>query len=173
MRILATLPSERWDIGTWALLGDDDQIISGYGTFPADGKSDNSSASAHSNPLRDPTKPFGDTPIGEYTGTLSYVPDEPQNRRSYGLPDETKSIPVIRLQPQVGDTQAWQRQTNEGITVNMELMIHAGPPNGNNQLRPTHGCLRTWQNDFTKVYLYLEQQFVKEIQVSIEERILT
>jgi hypothetical protein len=174
MRILVTLPSDRLLLGQWFLEDDDGVTI--LGPFPCDGKSDNAAAALHGNPSRDPAKPFGDTPLGEYSATLGYIYDSPDDRRSYGLPDKSGMIPVIWLKPLLGYTQAWARQTNEGLTVNLGLAIHTGPPNGNNELRPTHGCCRTWQQDFTPVYAYLDSHLAvphPSFSVSIEEKIPT
>lgn len=151
MKILVALPDNRFGLGQWSLL-DDDEIVQ-LGPYAADGKADNAMAAAKGNPTRDPKKQFGDTPLGEYEGKLSFVPDTPENRRAYGLPDDSKSIPVIHLKPISGD--GLTRQQNEdkaaGHHVEMGLLIHAGPPNAQNQLRSTHGCLRVWGKDFSLV----------------------
>jgi hypothetical protein len=151
MKIVAQLPANRLILGTWSLLNDDGST--NLGPFQCDGKSDNAAAAAHGNPTRDPRKAFGDTPTGNYIARLAHVPDTPENRYGYGLPDDSGAIPVIWLTPQEGDgtSDAWARQTSEGLDVNMGLAIHSGPPNGSNALRPTYGCLRTWEQDFTQV----------------------
>jgi hypothetical protein len=157
MKILATLPANRLYLGQWSVL-DDDSVVQ-LGPFPADGKSDSTNAAAHGNPTRDPKQQFGDTPTGEFKGLLGSEPDTPDNRHAYGLPDESGRIPVIWLTPIEGDTDVWKRQLSEdeaaGLPVtkhvNMGLAIHTGPPNAQNQMRPTFGCIRTWQQDFAKV----------------------
>lgn len=149
MKILVGLPANRWNLGQWSVLDDDDVTM--MGPWAADGKSDSMAAAHHNNPERYPTRAYGDTPTGQFVGTLGSEPDTPDNRWSFGLPDETGNIPVIRLKPIEGDSDAWKRQTSEGRLVDMGLLIHSGPPNGASQLRPTHGCCRVWQKDLSQV----------------------
>ena len=156
--IIVTLPVNRILLGSGGVF--DDQASDSSKpifSFEVDGKSDNAAAAAAGNPLRDPTKPFGDTPCGEYVASIGYEPDDAAgvNRRSYGMPDDTGKIPVIWLQPIEGApaSQAWQRQLNEntaaGHFVDMGLALHSGPPNAQGALRPTHGCIRSRQSDQT------------------------
>ena len=157
MKILISLPENRLGYGQWSLLDDDGKIQ--LGLFVCYGKADSAMAAAKGNPTRDPKKQFGDTPTGEYVGSLGYVVDTPDNQHAYGLPDDSGKIPVIWLTPLPGDTDVWKRQLSEdedaGLAVvqhvNMGLAIHTGPPNASGGLRPTFGCCRTWQKDFSLV----------------------
>ena len=174
MKILAQLPANRLILGTWSLLNDDGST--NLGPFQCDGKSDNANAAAHGNPTRDPRRQFGDTPTGDYLGTLAHVPDTPENRYGYGLPDASGGIPVIWLTPQKGDgtSDAWVRQSSEGLSVNMGLAIHSGPPNATGAIRPTFGCLRTSEQDFSRVVLIIATLGAGvKIPVSIVEQAVT
>lgn len=151
MKILISLPSDRWYKGDLDVVDDDGVVV--VDGVPADGKSDQASAIAAGNPTRDPQMPYGDTPIGEYNGELSYVVNTPENRRSYGDPDETGEIPTIDLTPLPGDTQAWRAKLNGRIG----LKIHAGALGAGNQLRPTHGCCRLFQVDMTAVLVWVKK----------------
>ena len=169
MKIIALLPTDRVHggpnkngLGSWSVFDDAGNVMFGPGVshginFACDGKSDNIAAAQHDNPDRLPSRPYGDTPCGEYIGRLGYEPDTIANRHAYGLPDTaTGAIPVIRLtpvEPAEGESDAWARQIFEdesaGLAViqhtDMGLLVHSGPTNGAGQLRPTWGCLRTWQ----------------------------
>ncbi len=145
MKIIALLPDDRTKPGTLSLYDDQGTVLAG--PFACDGQSDLSAAVEAGNPSRDPTKAFGNTPLGEYAASISYVPDSPQDRRSYGMPDGTGGIPTIDLLPVEGDTQAWEAHLN-GRTG---LKIHSGDKNAWGGLRVTHGCLRMFEVDFGKL----------------------
>lgn len=173
LKILARFYSDRWQYGDIQIVREGEPVPV-WGPFTADGKSDNDAAAAHDNPTRDPAKAFGDTPCGEFTGTLIYVNDTPPHRRSYGQPNHTGQIPVIALEPLPGDTQAWKRQETEeedcGHYVDMGLRIHAGDLNGLNHLRPTHGCVRVFQNHMTEILGVLLAGEDRQWPVSIQEK---
>jgi hypothetical protein len=141
MKIIALLPDDRSKLGSLSLYNDDGDTLAG--PLACDGQSDLSAAIEAGNPSRNPTKAFGNTPLGEYKGSISHVPDSPQDRRSYGIPDETGAIPTIDLAAAPGDTEAWKARTN-GRTG---LKIHSGDLNGYGHLRETHGCIRLLEVD--------------------------
>lgn len=113
------------------------------------GKSDDSAAKAHGNPARDPLKPFGDLPTGDYLAVRSVPKNStPEDIRSYG------EGPVWVLNPKAG--QALDSMLNGRYG----LLIHAGAtgaPMPFGALRPTHGCLRV---DGTTIQA-LDQRFGK------------
>lgn len=135
-KLLISLPDDRTQLGTLVVCDELGEILAG--PFVCDGKSDNAAAIAAGNPDRDPTKPYGDTPLGEYIGRLEYVEASPANRRSFGPPDESGKIPIVALEPIEGISQAWRAYLNG----RRGLAIHCGDPNGEGGLRPTHGCVR-------------------------------
>src|ERR1700685_2774255 len=120
MKIQVELPEDRTRPGQWHVF--DDNGIRLFRPSGCLGKSDNAAAAASGNPRRDPERENGDTPLGDYQATLTYEPDTPDFRRSYGETDETGRIPVLLLEPLEGPTQAWRAHLN-GRTG---LMIHAG-----------------------------------------------
>ena len=141
LRVLITLRKDRAQAGQIAIVDRDG--YTSFGPVPCLGKSDNHAAKDHNNPDRDPELPFGDTPTGEYLGTVIHEPDSPHNRRSYGDPDETGRIPVILLTTIEGDTPAWRAFLhNRG-----GLELHWGPLDGFGHLRPTYGCVRSRPED--------------------------
>lgn len=111
------------------------------------GKSDDSAAKANGNPSRDPLKPFGDLPVGDYLACRS-VPKNatPEDVRSYG------EGPVWVLNPKSGQALDSMLNGRHGI------LIHAGDtgaPLPAGSLRPTHGCLRVDGNTIAA----LDQRF--------------
>jgi lipoprotein-anchoring transpeptidase ErfK/SrfK len=136
LKILVSLPVDRTQLGTLTVVDDQGEVL--VGPFPCDGKSDNEAAIEAGNPTRNPELPFGDTPLGEYTGALRREADSPAAERSFGPPDESGAIPIVALSAQQGPTQAWRAFLNHRTG----LAIHCGDPNGQGGLRPTHGCIR-------------------------------
>ncbi len=99
------------------------------------GKSDSTAALRNGNPERDPVKPFGDIPTGDYDAvqTVAALPATADNLRAYG--------PGVRfvLNGVAGAAAIAVRNGRFGI------LIHGGPvgaPMPTDALRPTHGCLR-------------------------------
>lgn len=140
--ILVSLPTDRTKLGTLVVHDENGVVVAG--PFEADGKADNAAAIAAGNASRDPEHPMGDTPLGEYTGMLGYETDSPAARRSYGQPDASGAIPIIKLTPQPGNTQAWRAELHH----RSGLAIHCGDPNSMGGIRPTHGCVRLSNADF-------------------------
>jgi hypothetical protein len=157
--ILISLPDNREQHGQLAM-------DNGFGPVPCLGKADNAEAAKQGNPLRNPERPFGDTPLGEYIGSVRYETDTPANQHSYGSPDASGKIPVVHLQPIEGDTQAWARETFEGMK-DMGILIHCRA-NENTILFPTHGCVRVFQKDMTALIAALSG--VASFPVSIQQQ---
>lgn len=163
MNVRISLPADRTKLGTLAVCDEAGAIVAG--PFPADGKSDNAAAIAANNPTRNPEHPMGDTPLGEYTGRISAVVDSPASRRSYGLPDESGSIPIMALDPQPGNTQAWRAFLNKRAG----LAIHCGDANGDGGLRSTHGCVRLSNADFPAMLQALGPGHSWQVSISQKE----
>jgi len=110
------------------------------------------------NPSRDSLKPYGNTPLGRYRGTLGAVL---QPERSYG-PHR-----VIELQALDGDALAATKNGRDGI------WIHGGAPAPDGiGLRPTHGCVRLSDRNQGELVALLEAAGVAacECEISTMER---
>ncbi len=125
MRIVVTLRPDRGVPGVLRLLGLDGRVVvQGFCL----GLADRAAAEKVGNPSRDPVKPFGNTPTGEYMGALlGYVP---KPARSYGA-----SQPIM-LDPVSGQALEAARNGRAG------LWIHSGDLTPGGFLRPTFGCVR-------------------------------
>jgi len=124
------LPSDRTKLGVLELL-DTSTGLAVFGPVGCYGKADQTSAATHGNSTRDPTKPYGDTPLGGYDVTGTLGPDLP----SYG--QYARFVLVGRT----GDSMIRQ-------AVTQDLRIHGGPVSlGPALLRPTNGCVRLLDND--------------------------
>jgi len=106
------------------------------------GKSDNAAAKKAGNESRDPLKPYGDIPLGNYKAVVT-VPGSPD--RSYG-PHKR-----LNLTPTAGPALQAFANGRYGI------MIHGGDlaPNGN--LRPTHGCVRVDDHAMENILLTIDE----------------
>lgn len=129
MNIRVVLKKNRALPGTLALIGDGGEVL--FGPVPALGKADNIEAARRGNHKRDPTKPFGDTPTGEYRGMPFRWPATPPlaEVRKYGPHG------WIALDPETGDALTAKRNGRHGI------LIHSGELRAGN-LRVTYGCVR-------------------------------
>jgi hypothetical protein len=127
---------------------------------PVLGKSDNAAAARRGNPSRDPTRPFGDTPAGEYAcaiGRPGAVTAELE--RKYGPHG------WIALDPIAG--QALQAKRNGRFG----LLIHGGALNAKGRLRPTHGCIRMFNPDLAALLRAVAQFSRKgELRCRVEEQ---
>jgi hypothetical protein len=155
-KIVVELPSDRNVDGSIRLEDDAGNVLAG--PFPAKGKADQKTASDPSkrkviadrtlspNPQRDPTRSYGDTPLGNYrlkgirvTGTgTKYSAD------SYGTEG------LIALEPTSG--QALDAKNNGRIG----LAVHGGKPSATGGLRPTNGCIRVSNADMKDLIIALE-----------------
>jgi hypothetical protein len=134
LRIEITLPKDRTLPGKLQAFDDGDLLIlDGIGCL---GKSDNATAKLHGNPDRITTRPFGDTPTGEYrvVQLVAHLHSESEIH-TYG------TFPSVLLDPLSGDALAAKQNGRTG------LMIHGGVPGGGGRLRPTFGCIRIAEND--------------------------
>lgn len=114
--------------GSLTLTDASDAVL--FGPVPCLGRADGFAAAQHNNAVRDPLKPFGDTPTGTYACTLEpAAPTDPADLRSYG-PNRR-----ILMTGTAGPAL-------EAALLRSGLMIHGGAPGNGGGLRPTHGCLR-------------------------------
>jgi hypothetical protein len=153
-RLIVTLPADRTKLGGAVL---DSEAITGLGTYTCLGKADEAMAKLHCNALRDPVLPYGDTPLGEYIGTV--VPAS-VDVEGYG-PNKR-----ILLSPVSG--QCLQAEKNGRLG----LMCHGGALNVEYSqwqgLRPTFGCLRFHDADMAVLIEYVDQANTT-LKVSIQE----
>lgn len=138
MRILIDLPEDRRAPGQLKLL-DGDRLVF---TCACLGKADNARAQKADNPMRDPLKPFGDTPIGRYSGSV-VGPDEDTN--GFGVHGR------IALTPIAGAALLSVKAGRAGI------MIHGGAPNSAGKLRPTYGCVRVSDDSMAQILAALDK----------------
>jgi hypothetical protein len=125
MQILVTLQTNRSLPGTLRLLGADGRVIVQGICL---GKADGAAAAKAGNPVRNPVRPVGDTPTGEYAGRLlGWVPPP---ARSYG------TVEPIVLDPMSGQALEAKQNGRKG------LWIHGGDLTAGGFLRPTYGCIR-------------------------------
>lgn len=134
MRLRAVLPTNRWLAGTLMVEDDSGSVV--LGPFPCRGKADGYIAGVHSNPDRDPTRPFGDHPAGLYL--ISVVQRDKPPAHSYG--------PFFLLMdPMSGDALTAKENGRTG------LAIHGGDLNADGSLRATEGCLRTTNEAISQI----------------------
>lgn len=100
------------------------------------GKADNGLAIRHNNPDRDPTKPYGDTPRGEYYPVKAVM---------YARESDKFGKGHIALEGKTGQAVAAVEGGRTG------LLIHAGRDYTDGRLVPTYGCLRVSPNDFDRI----------------------
>lgn len=129
-RIEVGLPTDRTLPGNIRLVDDNGNVLAG--PFLAYGKADGQTATNHGNPTRNPTQPFGDTPLGAYTvgGIRPSGPGTPYNSTSYG------NQGVVAMTPTGGQAATAAANGRTG------LLIHGGDLGPNGGLRPTNGCVR-------------------------------
>jgi len=111
--------------------------------FACLGKSDNAAAAAANNPNRLRLLPFGDLPLGTYTGEVTVPANQKVKTdvRSYG--------PHARILLTAVSGECLEACT--GKLPRWGLMIHGGAPGPKGVLRPTHGCLRLSDADIGKL----------------------
>lgn len=134
MLLRSKLPLNRYNSGTLVVEDDDGSVI--LGPYPCRGKADNQDALAHSNPDRDPTRPYGDHPYGTYAVVAVQLDKQPA--RSYGSA-------FLLLDPQSGDALSAKKKGRTG------LAIHGGDLGQGGSLRATQGCLRTTNTAVTLI----------------------
>lgn len=125
MKLIATFPTDRAKLGTLEAFDNRDARI---GSWPCFGKADNATAAKKGNPSRNPERPFGDTPLGEWTVNVGGIN---KDKATYG-PHQ-----VFMLWPTAGQALvAYNQWKRSGI------WLHGGDLNAAGQLRPTYGCIR-------------------------------
>ncbi len=126
LRILIRLPHDRAQPGSLNLVDIEPTVL-----FSCDclGKADGQRALAEGNRQRDPLKPYGDTPTGEYAAARVRTHEPPHPRMG------PLSIALIGI---AGDAVR-AKQDRVG------LAIHAG--RGDGHLIPTYGCIRLRDRD--------------------------
>ena len=127
--VSVTLPYDRSTPGRLTLRAEEGGNVL---TCPALGKADNAGAAAHGNPTRDPTRPYGDCPIGTYDVT-GWAPTDRSNTEEV---DRFGPHGKLVLDPTGGPALEAKRNGRYG------LLIHGGRLNMSQRLRPTYGCLR-------------------------------
>jgi hypothetical protein len=142
-RIVIRLPSDRTKVGELSLYSDEGLVIAG--PFPAIGRSsqgvaDHPPGGTAPNPTRDPIRPYGDTPTGEYyfRDIIPSGDGTTHAASSYG------SSGVIRMWPSGG--QALEAERN-GRTA---IFIHAGDLY-QGRLKGTSGCIRLFESDMAQL----------------------
>lgn len=115
------------------------------------GKADNLRAADKGNPARDPARPYGDTPTGEYGPTRWFPFAQPHPRMGDGW------IPLSGISGQAEDA------VRNGRTG---LGIHAG--RGDGRLVPTYGCVRMRDADMARLAEIVGD---REIRVEIYEEL--
>lgn len=129
---------DRTQVGRLTLLSDEGQTI--CGPFPALGLADSAAALKHRNPNRDSLLPYGDTPLGTYSFSV-VRPLTPKH--AYGPHG------AIAIRATGGAALIAQRNQRSG------LLIHSGDAGKNNSLRPTHGCIRLFDDDMKALLHHL------------------
>lgn len=152
MHILVELPADRSQPGTLSLHlsrhWTDEPVA---GPFPCLGKADNKKARANGNSDRDPRKPWGDAPAGEWPETQVYWSDHMTELGEAAIP---------LLLADVGGVQA----IGARAAGRHGLFIHAG--RGSKDLVPTYGCIRMLAKDFYALVIALGD---KAVSVTVEE----
>lgn len=110
------------------------------------GLSDKRAAIAHNNADRDPAKPFGNVPAGDYTGKLVVAGD---NLRSFG---PNQRILLTPKDPAIAHSR-WG------------LMIHGGDPSASGGFRPTHGCVRVSNAAAGRLQMILPQGETFDVEI--------
>ena len=133
MRIQISLPPDRSVPGTLRAFDDQEQLI--VGPLKCLGKADNAAAKLHGNPDRISTRPFGDTPTGDYEIVRLVAHAGETEIHTYG------TYPSILLDPSSGDALIAKQNGRSG------LMIHGGDPGLGGRLRSTYGCIRVTESN--------------------------
>lgn len=151
MQIAITLPRDRRNLGRLRLFDGNVERFA----CPCYAKADSIAAAGAGNPTRDPFRRNGDTPLGQYRGTMERKPMEPE--RSYG------KWPPIRLNPIGGDALTAHNNGRRG------LLIHGGHLSPHGTLRATNGCLRIEDRHANEILARLKQAGLTEIPIDIIE----
>lgn len=136
--IIIEFNSDRTLSGNLTLMDGPDIILAG--PYEALGLADSSAAKAKGNPDRDPTHIYGDTPTGTYNipGMFETGTGTRYSERSYG------NAGALILEPIEGEAKKARLNGRSG------LLIHGGATR-NGELRPTHGCIRLFNEDLAEL----------------------
>jgi hypothetical protein len=152
MKIEVSLKANRSLPGLLRLVGDDGKVLVQGLCL---GKADGVASAKAGNPIRDPARPVGDTPTGEYTGRLlGWVPPP---ARSYG------TVEPIVLDPTAGQALDAKQNGRKG------LWIHGGDLTTGGFLRPTYGCIRLTPATHAAVVQAMKAAGVKQLAVEVRE----
>lgn len=155
MRIHITLP--RWPnrrgLGRLRLL---DQLGKVSYQCPCLGRSDDTRARAEGNPSRDPLRRFGDIPAGLYVARVE--PRAMLPERTYG-----PHRPIRLIAKHGPAVIAVERNGRTG------LLQHGGDLGPTGLLRPTHGCVRTANEDQARILEILDAAGITELPYEIVE----
>jgi hypothetical protein len=136
----------------------DDAGVLVFGPLDCLGRADSQDALLHGNPARDSTRPFGDTPTGDYQPVqLVTHSNGESDLHMYG------SYPSLLLDPISGDALQSRVNGRSG------LMIHGGTSASNGALRPTHGCVRLSEDNQRNLVSIVPQSALRSSLVTIEE----
>ena len=133
--LLVELSEDRDRTGTLALREASGRLVAG--PFAASGRADDRWAARHGNPGRDPAKPYGDVPAGEYE-VARVVPTGNATGHKAGTYGPNGAL---ALRPVGGQAKVAEGNGRAG------LLVHGGPPGPDGRLRPTHGCIRLADRD--------------------------
>lgn len=137
MKLVSFLSHDR-ESGLFFVLDGADGII--YGPVRCRGEADNAAAASHDNIQEDPTRPFGDHPSGLYR--IELVVDVPEGDQG------TYGPHFLKLEPLEGEALRAGERGRTGIGIHGG---RPGPKGTSNELRATHGCLRTSNRVITDV----------------------
>ena len=159
MQIKITLPRNRADLGRLELR-EDDRVVFACACYA---KADSIAAAQAGNPTRDTFRRNGDSPTGQYDGTIDppRVPSADPARanwlRSFG------QWPTIRMTPTGGNAlTAW----NNG---RRGLLIHGGHLSPHGTLRPTNGCIRIEDKHQNALLYELQKRGVTKFPIEVIE----
>ena len=106
-------------------------------------------AKERGNESRDPLKPFGDIPTGEYGARVISA-----GSKKYG-PHERIDLHIAVS----GDAViALGEKTEDGSGGRYGLLIHGGPLNAAGKLRPTYGCARLRDEDMRTLLDFVKKE---------------
>jgi hypothetical protein len=142
--ILVEFGADRNVCGALSLVDDQGSVI--CGGFAASGRSTRKLSERHGNPLRDPTKIYGDTPTGVYrvVRLIASVPDPDGAHERFGPHG------VVVLEAVSGDAAL------ADANGRFQLWIHGGATTADGALRSTAGAIRLKNEAMAELVSHLE-----------------